>query len=133
MHTHTHTHTHTHHITPHHTTPHHTTHTHTHTHTHTLKLNLDSSSLAYAHGLILTGVCCLFIIIIFFFFFFFNIASSFSILKILTLLVHSGYFGVFILHQSLTWTTWTTGSLTWVCDLFACLYIEGEGGGDLSL
>lgn len=29
-----------------------------------------------------------------------------------------GYFGVFIIHQTLTWTA---GSFTRVCDLFSCI------------
>ena len=33
-----------------------------------------------------------------------------------------GYLGVYILHRTLTWTT---GSLTCVCDLFACVYNRG--------
>ena len=35
-----------------------------------------------------------------------------------------GYFGVSVIHQTLRWTT---GSLTWVCDLFACVYTQSQG------
>ena len=42
----------------------------------------------------------------------------------MTLLVHAGYFGVSIIHRT---RTWTTGSLTCVCDLFACIYTSHGG------
>ena len=42
--------------------------------------------------------------------------------KILTRLVHAGFFVVSIVHRTLTWTT---GSLTCVCDLFACVCTLG--------
>ena len=36
-----------------------------------------------------------------------------------------GYFGVSIIHRTLIWTT---GSLTCVCDIFACVYTRGGLG-----
>ena len=36
-----------------------------------------------------------------------------------------GYFGVTIIHQTLTWTT---GSLTCICDLFASARTQGDLG-----
>ena len=39
--------------------------------------------------------------------------------------VHAGSFCVSVIHQTLTWTT---GSLTWICDRsYACVYTHGGG------
>ena len=55
-------------------------------------------------------------------FFLFRLVPNLNIMKTLTLLGHAWYFVVYIIHQTLTWAT---GSLTCVCDPFACVYTRG--------
>ena len=38
--------------------------------------------------------------------------------------VHTGCFRVSVIHRALTWST---GSLTWICELFGCVYTRGLG------
>ena len=55
-------------------------------------------------------------------FFLFRLVPNLNIMKTLTLLGHAWYFVVYIIHQTLTWAP---GSLTCVCDPFACVYTRG--------